>query len=607
MPRTYKRKPGARLYRDYSDEHLQNAMRECEAAGMATKNISKFYKIPIRTLRNKLRQRHTKTAGGQAVLNNVEESAVKRYCLLCAEYGMPLDTNDVQVIVKSYLDKMGKEIKPFKNNVPGRDWCLKFLKRHKKEISARRCQNLKRSKGEVKREVFEQYFDNLEETLDNVDPHNIINYDETNLADDPGTKKCIFKRGVKYPERIINHSRGNVTVMFAGCADGTLLPPYVIYKSKELYECWCEGGPVGTRYNRTKSGWIDHVVFQDWFFKIVVPWARRSEGRKVVIGDNLSSHLNIDVLQMCERLGIRFALLPPNTTDKTQPLDVAFFRPLKVHWRKILESYKLKYPSSTGLSKQHFPHLLKKLMTCKELNEKKVLQSGFRACGIWPLNREEVLKKLPQVPRNGDDEQEVATVNRVVSDAVLELLQKFKYNPRGEEVVRQKRRKVSVEPGKSISADEIQNPQPVPGPSDVGAGPSDVGAGPSEVASSHDEQEESSSSDSEEDQDTLTLYENGDLPEQPKKTDFVLTELKKNVYYVAKVLSEEDEDGDLEVRYLRKSSKLVDTFVYPNVEDTSPCSIDLIRAKLPHPTVGSTRRLSNCFKFPIDLSGLNIR
>ena len=141
---------------------------------------------------------------------------------------------------------------------------------------------------------------------------------------------------------------------------------------------------------------------------------------------------NIAVLKECERLDIRFALLPPNTTDKTQPLDVAFFRPLKVHWRKIMEKYKLKFPYATGLNKSHFPGLLKQLMTCKELNEKKVLQSGFRACGIWPVNRNEVMKKLPK-PQNNDepeDEVQVATVHRGVSDAVLELLQKFKYNPK---------------------------------------------------------------------------------------------------------------------------------------------------------------------------------
>ena len=46
-----------------------------------------------------------------------------------------------------------------------------------------------KSKGEVKPEVYEKYFDNLEITLEGVDMNNIMNYDETNSADDPGSKK----------------------------------------------------------------------------------------------------------------------------------------------------------------------------------------------------------------------------------------------------------------------------------------------------------------------------------------------------------------------------------------------------------------------------------
>ena len=100
----------------------------------------------------------------------------------------------------------------------------------------------------------------------------------------------------------------------------------------------------------------------------------------------ISSHLNIYVIEKCGKTIIRFALLPANMTDKTQhtALDVDFFRPRKVPLRKILENYKLKYQSATGMIKAHFPALLKQLVTYKELNEKGVLNSGFRVgSGLW--------------------------------------------------------------------------------------------------------------------------------------------------------------------------------------------------------------------------------
>ncbi|GFO09636.1 hypothetical protein PoB_003614100 [Plakobranchus ocellatus] len=80
--------------------------------------------------------------------------------------------------------------------------------------------------------------------------------------------------------------------MFSGTASGELLPPHVIYKSEHLWRTWCEGGSPGTRYERSKSGWMDMVNFEEWFLRIVVSWARRKEGKKVLIGDNLSYYFS---------------------------------------------------------------------------------------------------------------------------------------------------------------------------------------------------------------------------------------------------------------------------------------------------------------------------
>lgn len=45
------------------------------------------------------------------------------------------------------------------------------------------------------------FFENAQEELKSTDPCCILNYDETNLTDDPRSKKYIVKRGCKYPEK----------------------------------------------------------------------------------------------------------------------------------------------------------------------------------------------------------------------------------------------------------------------------------------------------------------------------------------------------------------------------------------------------------------------
>ena len=86
-------------------------------------------------------------------------------------------------------------------------------------------------------------------------------------------------------------------------------------------------GPA--RSTHRKSGWFDMAKFEEYFEKIVLAWARRKEGRCVIIGDNLSSHVSPQVLEKCERNNIGFVLLAPNATHLLQPLDVSFFAPTK--------------------------------------------------------------------------------------------------------------------------------------------------------------------------------------------------------------------------------------------------------------------------------------
>ena len=164
-----------------------------------------------------------------------EERQIVGHLLKCADFGMPLNNIDMQLVVKGYLTKIDRTVDRFRNNTPGDDWCSSFTKRHPM-LSERMCQNIKRARAKVDPEQVKQYFENLKKVVEGVPPANILNYDETNLADDPGRKKCIFRRGVKYPERVINHSKGNISLMFAGSATGELLPPYVIYKAKNLWE-----------------------------------------------------------------------------------------------------------------------------------------------------------------------------------------------------------------------------------------------------------------------------------------------------------------------------------------------------------------------------------
>lgn len=342
-----------------------------------------------------------------------------------------------------YLEGNGR-LSIFNNKLPGKKWADSFIKRNKSKLTYRVTQNIKRSRAEKSPDEMKDYFTNLKLSLEGIPSENILNYDETNLTDNPGVQKCLFRRGVKYPERVLNFTKGSISIMFAITAAGECLPPYVVYKAEHLYTQWTLNGPKGARYNRSKSGWFDSNTFEDWFESIILPWAQNKPGKKVLIGDNLASHINVKIVKYCEQNDIRFVFLPPNSSHLTQPLDVCYFGPLKKLWREILLNYKIKNPREATIHKGHFPDLLKKLMD--KLNEKTHnIISGFKSTGIVPFNPDKVINKLP-----GSNQQ---TMTYTIDNALLDWL---KDTRRAEPNKKVRNKKLDVPPGKSVSEKDFK-------------------------------------------------------------------------------------------------------------------------------------------------------
>lgn len=201
--------------------------------------------------------------------------------------------------------------------------------------------------------------------------------------------------------------------MFAGSAEGVLLAPYVVYKAENLWSTWTENGPPNTCYNRSKSGWFDTCTFEDWFQNHFLPAVRNEDGPVVLIGDNLSSHINIKVLELCQAKNILFVCLPPNATHIAQPLDMAFFSPMKLLWRGILTRWK---ESKSGSKYSTIP------------------------------DKQKLLDRLPENQSNVNPE--------LVGESFIERLEEKCIDFIGTAGT-QRRRKLQVEPGKSITAGDI--------------------------------------------------------------------------------------------------------------------------------------------------------
>jgi len=235
--------------------------------------------------------------------------------------------------------------------------------------------------------------------------------------------------------------------MFSICADGTFLAPMVVYTAQSCYSEWTTGGPVGTVYDATQSGWLDSRCFHRWFSEILPPHAQTLQGPKAVIGDNLAAHFTEAVVTAAVDNDIRFVCLLPNATHLLQPLDVAVFRGLKIEWRQILEIWRKEFRLKGSIPKNQFPTLLARLHA-RQKPENAI--AGFRATGLCPLDKESVLKRMPQSNKDKGGEQQVkATFNA----AIATMLEKHCSPDSGKKVVRTRGKKII--PGKPILDEDL--------------------------------------------------------------------------------------------------------------------------------------------------------
>jgi len=130
-----------------------------------------------------------------------------------------------------------------------------------------------------------------------------------------------------------------------------------------------------------ESAYINEHLFIDWLKNHFTP--RKSEGPCLLILDGHASHINSpDMLQMAAEKNIHILCLPSHTTHYLQPLDRAFFKPLKTYYRNACCEWANANPTKK-IGRHHFGLLLSKAWSQAATMQTGI--SGFRATGIYPF------------------------------------------------------------------------------------------------------------------------------------------------------------------------------------------------------------------------------
>lgn len=320
------------------------------------------------------------------VLSDTQESFLENYIQRSSEIMYGLTPIQVRQLAYQCAKKYNIKCPPSwaGKEVAGVDWFTGFLKRHP-DLSVRQPEatSLARmtSFNKTNTDLFFNKLGNVY-SRHSLSPSRIWNMDETGVSTVLKPNKVVTKKGVKQVGSVTSAEKGEqVTVAAAISAQGTFIPPMIIFPRKKFKDHFVRDGPVGCVGAATGSGWMTEesfVQFLKHFIKCTKP---TNNDPVLLLLDNHVSHLSIEGLDLCKGNGVVLLSFPPHCSHRLQPLDISVYGPFKKMCRKGVDNWLKSNPGKT-LTIYDLPNIIKDsfLISFTPAN----IGSGFSSPGIFP-------------------------------------------------------------------------------------------------------------------------------------------------------------------------------------------------------------------------------
>jgi hypothetical protein len=244
-------------------------------------------------------------------------------------------------------------------------WVSRFINRHEIHLISKWTTAIDRTRHLADSESkYRLYFELLSQKIAqyNLEARDIYNMDEKGfLLGVVGRSKRIFskrqwdKREVR--AALQDGSREFLTLLACCCADGSSLPPGLIYAATHggIRSSWVEDIKAGEHdvfITSSLSGWSNNDVGLAWLEQVFDRCTKQRAGRwRLLILDGHGSHLTMDFISYCDRHRILLLVLPPHSTHALQPLDVALFKPLSQSYSHELTTFLHQAQGLTSIKK----------------------------------------------------------------------------------------------------------------------------------------------------------------------------------------------------------------------------------------------------------------
>ena len=280
-----------------------------------------------------------KCHGRPLLLGDELETEVKLFIRAARERGSVVNTETVmgtaRGVVISHNTNLLIENGGYINIT--KDWAQRLLQR----------MNLVKRKGTTTVKVLPSDFEKLEKqflsdirsivAMEDIPKQLIINWDQTGMKYVPVSNWTFEEKGTKRVEIAGLDDKRQITVLLSCTRDGKLLPTQVIYAGKTP-ACLPKGDiPTDWYLTYSENHWANEHTMMGYLHNILLPYinAMRVDLKlsktqtAVVIFDTFKGQTTQTFLDTLKENNILVVEIPPNCTDRLQPLDLAVNKPLK--------------------------------------------------------------------------------------------------------------------------------------------------------------------------------------------------------------------------------------------------------------------------------------
>jgi hypothetical protein len=286
-------------------------------------------------------------------------------------------------------------------------WVTHFINRHSIHLISRWSTGIDSVRHQADSGYkYKLYFDLLFTKIQEyeIEPGNTYNMDEKGfMIGVLGRSKRVFskqtwiQKGVRAP--LQDGNREWITVLASVCADGSTLPPTLIYQAKNgaIRDTWVESitsGEHAVHVVSSPSGWTNNDIGLSWIQQVFDRYTKEKCRRsyRLLILDCHGSHVTMDFIEYCHQNRILLAIFPPHSTHTLQPLDVVMFKPLSSAYSSELAHHQQQALGHLPIKKgDFFPLFWSAWITSFK---KETILKSFEATGIWPMNADVILQRF---------------------------------------------------------------------------------------------------------------------------------------------------------------------------------------------------------------------